>query len=89
MSITLHPTETLTGLSSGSVRLGDLYTKEERELLVELRVPTAPKRMHYVMFVRCPYKDPATHEVVYGKDQGVFIPPPHSGQSTAKGTSTN
>ncbi|GLT93682.1 hypothetical protein SLE2022_114610 [Rubroshorea leprosula] len=72
-----------TLLSSGSVRLGDLYAEEERELLVELRVPTLPVGIHHVMSVRCLYKDPATQEVAYGRDQGVLIPPPHSGRSTA------
>ncbi|GKV51384.1 hypothetical protein SLEP1_g58047 [Rubroshorea leprosula] len=27
----------------------------------------------------CLYKDPATQEVVYDRDQGVLVPPPHSG----------
>ncbi|GKV19948.1 hypothetical protein SLEP1_g30141 [Rubroshorea leprosula] len=68
-----------TVLSSGSLRLGDLYAEEERELLVELRVPTSLVGIHHVMSVRCLYKDPATQEVVYGRDQGVLVPPPHSG----------
>ncbi|PON59644.1 Cdk-activating kinase assembly factor [Parasponia andersonii] len=66
---------------SGSVRLGDLYAEEERELLVELRVPTSistssAESSHHVMCVRCLYRDPATQEVVYGREQALLVPPP-------------
>ncbi|CAI0464151.1 unnamed protein product, partial [Linum tenue] len=67
-----------TVLSSGSVRLGDLYAEEERELLVELRVPASAIGSHHVMSVRCLYKDPATQEVVYGRDQALLVPRPHA-----------
>ncbi|XP_004299830.1 PREDICTED: uncharacterized protein LOC101301783 [Fragaria vesca subsp. vesca] len=59
---------------SGSIRLGDLYAEEERELLVELRIPISAAGTHHVMSVRCLYKDPATQEVVYGKEQGLVVP---------------
>lgn len=59
---------------SASIRLGDLYAEEERELLVELRVPTSAAGTHHVMSVRCLYKDPATQEVVYDKEQGLIVP---------------
>lgn len=72
-----------TVLGSGSVRIGDLYAEEERELLVELRLPTAAAGTHRVMSVRCLYKDPATKEVVYGKEQGIMVPPPLSVRSSA------
>ncbi|CAK7347316.1 unnamed protein product [Dovyalis caffra] len=65
-------------LSSGSVRLSDLYAEEERELLVELRVPQSAVGSHHVMSVRCLYKDPATQEVVYGRDQALLVPRPHA-----------
>lgn len=71
-----------TVLGSGSVRIGDLYAEEERELLVELRVPTAAAGTHRLMSVRCLYKDPATKEVVYGKEQGIMVPPPLSVRSS-------
>ncbi|KAK3231129.1 hypothetical protein Dsin_003010 [Dipteronia sinensis] len=72
-----------TVLSSGSVRLGDLYAEEERELLVELRVPTSAVGSHHVMSVRCLYKDPATQVVVYGADQALLIPCPHAARSSS------
>ncbi|RDX88030.1 hypothetical protein CR513_30423 [Mucuna pruriens] len=69
-----------TLLSSGAVRLGDLYAEEERELLVELRVPASGNGIgtHHVMTVRCLYKDPASQEIVYGREQGLLVPPPQS-----------
>ncbi|KAH9690156.1 E3 ubiquitin-protein ligase WAV3 [Citrus sinensis] len=72
-------------LSSGSVRLGDLYAEEERELLVELRVPTPAvgSQARHVMSVKCLYKDPATQEVVYGADQPLLVPCPHTVRSSA------
>ncbi|XVF36527.1 hypothetical protein REPUB_Repub19eG0065600 [Reevesia pubescens] len=70
-------------LTSGSVRLGDLYAEEERELLVELKVPSSAVGSHHVMCVRCLYKDPASQEVVYGRDQALLVPRPHAVQSSA------
>jgi Mg-chelatase subunit ChlD/uncharacterized Zn finger protein (UPF0148 family) len=72
-----------TVLGSGSVRLGDMYAEEERELLVELRVPTSANvGTHHVMSFRCLYKDPATQEVVYGKEQALLVPRPHGFRSS-------
>lgn len=78
-----------TLLSSGAVRLGDLYAEEERELLVEVRVPASSTPMgsgvHHVMNVRCLYKDPASQEIVYGREQGLVVPPPQSVRSSSGG----
>ncbi|GAV57974.1 zf-RING_2 domain-containing protein/VWA_3 domain-containing protein [Cephalotus follicularis] len=70
-------------LSSGSVRLGDLYAEEERELLVELRVPISAVGSQQVMSLRCLYKDPATQEVVYGQDRALLVPRPQAVRSSA------
>ncbi|KDP41529.1 hypothetical protein JCGZ_15936 [Jatropha curcas] len=72
-----------TVLSSGSVRLGDLYAEEERELLIELRVPSSAVGSHHVISVRCLYKDPSTQEVVYGRDQALLVPRPRAVRSSA------
>ncbi|KAK8552095.1 hypothetical protein V6N12_040710 [Hibiscus sabdariffa] len=72
-----------TVLTSSSVRLGDLYAEEERELLVELKVPTSAVGFNHVMCVRCLYKDPATQEVVYGRDQALLVPRPNDVRSSA------
>ncbi|XP_030538008.1 E3 ubiquitin-protein ligase WAV3 [Rhodamnia argentea] len=68
--------------SGGSVRLGDLYAEEERELLVELRVPTSTVGSHHVMTVRCGYRDPATHEAANGSDRALVVPRLHAVRSS-------
>ncbi|CAH8305984.1 unnamed protein product [Eruca vesicaria subsp. sativa] len=65
---------TLVSSGSGSVRLGDLYAGEERELLVELRIPSTASMAHQVLSARGLYKDPSTQEVVYGRDQSLRVP---------------
>lgn len=69
-------------LGSGSLRLGDFYAEEERELLVELKVPTSVIGAHHVLSVRCSYKDPSTEELVYCKEQALLVPRPHAVRSS-------
>ncbi|KAL6995232.1 hypothetical protein U1Q18_005367 [Sarracenia purpurea var. burkii] len=63
-----------TVLSRGSVQLGDLYAEEERDLLVELRVPSPVIGSHHVLSVRCSYRDPATQEMINGREQALLVP---------------
>ncbi|KAK9163497.1 hypothetical protein Syun_004399 [Stephania yunnanensis] len=70
-----------SALGPGSVRLGDLYSEEERELLVELKVPVVPVGAQHVMCVRCCFKDSVSQEVVYGKEQALLVPRPHAVRS--------
>lgn len=70
-------------LGSGSVPVGDFYTEEERELLVELKVPSSAIGAHHVLSVRCSHKDPSTQEVIYGKEQALLVPRPHAVRSSA------
>ncbi|KAK2978848.1 hypothetical protein RJ640_030659 [Escallonia rubra] len=72
-------------LGSGSVRLGELYAEEERELLVELKVPSSAIGAHHVLSVRCSYRDPSTQEVNYGKEQALLLPRPHAVRSSSQG----
>ncbi|XP_022772265.1 uncharacterized protein LOC111314914 [Durio zibethinus] len=72
-----------TVLTSGSVRLGDLYAGEESELLLELKVQTSAAGSHHVLCVRCLFKDPASQEVVYGRDQALLVPRPHAVRSSS------
>ncbi|KAK9271208.1 hypothetical protein L1049_026798 [Liquidambar formosana] len=72
-----------TVLSSGMVRLGDLYAEEDREILVELKVPSSAVGAHHVMTARCSYKDPATQEVMIGKEHALLVPRPHAVRSSA------
>lgn len=70
-------------LGSGCIRLGDLYAEEEKELLVEIRVPASRVGYgsHHVISVKCCYKDPATQELIYGKDQALLVPRPQTVRS--------
>ncbi|KAI3980291.1 hypothetical protein MKX01_001362 [Papaver californicum] len=75
-----------TLLGSNSIRLGDLYAEEERELLVELKVPILKHQSsssQYIMSIRSCYKDPATQEVIFGKDQPLLVPGISSIKSSA------
>ncbi|XP_021275381.1 uncharacterized protein LOC110410110, partial [Herrania umbratica] len=55
-------------VGSNSVRVGDLHSDEERELLVEVKVPVSSSGSHRVMSVRTSYRDPFTQEMVYSRD---------------------
>ncbi|OMO56352.1 Zinc finger, RING-type [Corchorus capsularis] len=82
-SLTARP----ASFGSNSVRVGDLHSEEERELLVELKVPVSSSGSHRVMSVRSSYRDPFTQEMVYSRDQSLLIPrPPQSVRSSSQGT---
>ncbi|XP_074574578.1 E3 ubiquitin-protein ligase WAV3 [Curcuma longa] len=75
----------------GSVlRLGDLYAEEERELLVELRVPfpAVGERPddHHRLTAKCSYRDPATHDLSFPEDQVLLLPPlcPELGEASLR-----
>ncbi|KAK7309613.1 hypothetical protein RJT34_06484 [Clitoria ternatea] len=69
-------------LGSGSTRIGDLYAEEERELLVELKVPAASAGSHHVLTVRSSYRDPLTREVWNPVEQAMLVPRPHTVRSS-------
>lgn len=62
---------------SGTIRVGELYAEEERELLVELKVPSSSTRSQRVLSVRCSYKDPSTQELINCGEQALLVPRPH------------
>ncbi|XP_042010349.1 E3 ubiquitin-protein ligase WAV3-like isoform X1 [Salvia splendens] len=70
-------------LGSGCIRLGDLYAEEEKELLLEIRVPASRVGYgsHHVLSVKCCYKDPATQELIHGKDEALLVPRPQAVRS--------
>ncbi|XP_073032201.1 E3 ubiquitin-protein ligase WAV3-like isoform X2 [Primulina eburnea] len=73
-----HPTL----LDSRSVKVGNLYAEEERQLYIELRVPHSNLRsQHCVLSVSCSHKDPATQEVIYVGNHTLLVPKPHDVQS--------
>ncbi|TKY70000.1 sll0103 protein [Spatholobus suberectus] len=69
-------------LGSGWIRLGDLYAEEERELLVELKVPASSAGSHHVLTVRSSYRDPLTREALDPVEQAMLVPRPHTVRSS-------
>lgn len=69
-------------LSSGSAKLGDLCTEEEREILIELKVPAAAIGSRHLLSVRSSHKDPSTKQLIYGRDQAIIVPRPHAIRSS-------
>ncbi|CAL9245001.1 unnamed protein product [Arabidopsis halleri] len=65
---------------SGSlVVVGDLFAEEEREFLVELKVPTSSSGSHQVMSVQSSIVDPMTHQpMTCPKEKRFLIPRPQS-----------
>ncbi|XP_062100940.1 E3 ubiquitin-protein ligase WAVH1 [Humulus lupulus] len=72
-------------LGYGSVQLGDLYAEEEKELLLELKVPSSSSIgvHHHVLSVRSSYRDPSTMELVYSREQTLLIPRPQAVRSSS------
>ncbi|KAK1435434.1 hypothetical protein QVD17_01197 [Tagetes erecta] len=70
-------------LNSSSVCFGDLYAEEEREILVELRVPRSNTGVHHVLSARFCYNDPATQQVVYGGEKALLVPRAQNVRSSA------
>ncbi|CAI9777737.1 unnamed protein product [Fraxinus pennsylvanica] len=69
-----------TVMNSSCILVGDLYAEEEREYLVEMRVPIGShsRSNHHVFTVRCSYKDPVTHELIYGEEHPLVVPRPRN-----------
>ncbi|KAL1537014.1 putative E3 ubiquitin-protein ligase EDA40 [Salvia divinorum] len=73
----------LVGSGSSWCRVGELHSEEERELLVEMRVPPATGGARRFMSIRCCYKDPSTQQTIYDKERCLVIPRPRAvGSST-------
>lgn len=61
-------------LGSGSLRVGDLYAEEERELLVEMKVPSSAIGAQHVLSFRCCYTDACSKERIHSEEQALAIP---------------
>ncbi|KAK4768906.1 hypothetical protein SAY86_027056 [Trapa natans] len=68
-------------LGSSLIRVGDLYSVEERELLVELKVRDFANRSGHVISVRSSYKYPPSRELVYPEEQHIPVPQPQAVRS--------
>lgn len=77
-SLTSRP----AALGYGSVRLGDLYAEEEREMLLELKVPSSSAGPHHVLSVRSSHRDPSSMELVYSREQALLVPRPKAVRSS-------
>ncbi|XP_065874529.1 E3 ubiquitin-protein ligase WAVH1 [Euphorbia lathyris] len=72
-----------TVFGAGSVRIGNLYAEEERELLVELKVAASSSiRSHPILSVRSSFKDPLTHEPILSKEHSLLVPRPQAVRSS-------
>ncbi|KAL9252768.1 E3 ubiquitin-protein ligase WAVH1-like protein [Drosera capensis] len=58
----------------GSGRLGDMYADEEREMMLELRVPSGLVSARHVIHVRSFFKGPLGEEIVRGEERAVVVP---------------
>lgn len=69
-----------TVMNSSCILVGDLYAEEEREYLVEMRVPIVGSHSHHyhMLSVRCSYKDPATQELIYVGEKPLLVPRPRN-----------
>uniref|UniRef100_A0ACD6ARW4 Uncharacterized protein n=2 Tax=Avena sativa TaxID=4498 RepID=A0ACD6ARW4_AVESA len=68
-----------------SVRLGEMYAEEERELLVELRAPLSAQHNHpHSLSVRCSHRDPASQDTIRGAEHPLLLPPLHGGTSSSQ-----
>ncbi|KAL8200509.1 hypothetical protein R6Q57_011848 [Mikania cordata] len=70
-------------LGSTSVGIGELSAGEERELLLELKLPSSAVRSHQVLSVRCSYKESSTQELIYGKQHALLVPRPSTVRSSS------
>lgn len=64
-------------LGSGKIRIGELCANEERELLIEMKVPSSAVGVHQVLSVHCSYRESVTQEIIYCKEQRLIIPAPN------------
>ncbi|AET03312.1 putative chromatin regulator PHD family [Medicago truncatula] len=65
-------------LLPGFATMGDLHAAEERELLVELKVPSSHGFHTHALSVRSSYCDSFTKEVVHSKERSIIVPRPVS-----------
>ncbi|KAK1439057.1 hypothetical protein QVD17_04872 [Tagetes erecta] len=70
-------------LGSSTVEIGELSADEEKELFVELKVPSSAIRSHQVLSVRCSYKHSLSQEPIYCKQQALLVPRPNTVRSSS------
>ncbi|KAL8231178.1 hypothetical protein R6Q57_000956 [Mikania cordata] len=68
---------------SGTIRIGEMCVNEERELLIELKVPSPAVGVHQVLSVRCSYRESVTQDVIYCNEHALVVPRPHTVRSSS------
>ncbi|KAL4582387.1 hypothetical protein LXL04_006934 [Taraxacum kok-saghyz] len=64
-------------LGSGKIRIGELCANEERELLIEMKVPSSAVGVHQLLSVHCSYRESVTQEIIYCKQHSLIVPVPN------------
>ncbi|KAI7754386.1 hypothetical protein M8C21_010954 [Ambrosia artemisiifolia] len=75
ISTVLDP-KTTSIFGSSTVEIGEMSANEERELLVEIKLPLAAVRVNQVLSVQCSYRESLTQEMIYGQQQTLTVPHP-------------
>lgn len=70
-------------LGSSTVKIGELSAGEEKELFVELKVPSSAIRSHQILSVRCLYKHLLSQLPIYCKQQALLVPRPNTVRSSS------
>ncbi|KAL3637739.1 hypothetical protein CASFOL_018187 [Castilleja foliolosa] len=71
------------GSGSSLCRVGDLHSREVREFLIELKVPSFGGTRNRQLSIRCSYKDPSTQQPKHDKERLLALPRPRAvGSST-------
>ncbi|KAL8044702.1 hypothetical protein ABFX02_08G062600 [Erythranthe guttata] len=74
------------GSGSSWCRVGSFHSGEERELLIELKVPLSLRGAHRLLSFRSSYKDPSTQQTIYDKERALSIPRPRAVGSSTRDT---
>lgn len=61
-------------LGSGQIWINEMYANEERDLLVELKVPLSAIGAHTVLSVRSSYKESGSQELINCQDHALVVP---------------
>lgn len=72
------------GSGSNPFRVGDFHSEEEKELLIELKVPSTIGGPRRILSVRSYYKDPSTQKTIQDKDRPLLIPRPRAVGSSSR-----
>ncbi|XP_076893588.1 putative E3 ubiquitin-protein ligase EDA40 [Bidens hawaiensis] len=70
-------------IGSSTVQIGELYANEEREIFIELKIPSSAVRAHRVLSVRCSYRESVSQDIIHCNEQALVVPRPQTVRSSA------